>query len=75
MKNKEKRYSKHFYTKKSIDMAVKDYTKIATINVSDVGEYYVCLFSNCKTSPEITINEFDNYLIEILSLGRTKEET
>ena len=67
MKNNEQLYSKAFYTKKVIIDAVNDYKKIARIKLFEDDEHYRCEFCNCVVAIQVVINEFNNYLIELMN--------
>ena len=67
MKNDIQRFSKAFYSSESIKRAIKDYKRIATITCSEEERYYVCRFSNCVIDTQKVINEFNNYLIELMN--------
>lgn len=67
VKNDRKLFDKAFYTKKVLDKAILDYRQIASIKISDKDKYWECAFESNKMPIEIIINEFDNYLIELLN--------
>lgn len=68
MKSKTLAYSKEFYSKSILDKAIIDYSKIARIvlNNND-SEHYSCEFSKCVVDIDKVINEFNNYLIELMN--------
>lgn len=67
MKNNEQVYSKAFYSKEVILTAINDYKKIAKIKLFDCDEHYKCEFKKCVIGSEIVVNEFNNYLIELMN--------
>ena len=38
------------------------------------GEYYVCTFPNCITDSQRIVNEFNNYLIELMNARGDRAE-
>lgn len=67
MKNNEQTYSKAFYSKIVLAAAIKDYKKIAKIKLSEDAEYFKCEFSKCAAATQLVIDEFGNYLIELMN--------
>lgn len=67
MKSNEQYYSKSFYSKEVLNQAIIDYKKIAKIKLLEDGEHYKCEFRRCAVDAQLVINEFDNYLIELLN--------
>ena len=47
--------------------AIEDYKRIAAIELVDNGNHYLCVFQNCVVDSKRVINEFDNYLIELMN--------
>ena len=67
MKDNRQIYCKEVYPVSIIREAIKDYERIATIEVSDDGKNYCCTFKHCAVDTARVIREFDNYLIELLN--------
>lgn len=67
MRSNEQAYTKTFYPKEVLDQAIADYKKIAKIKLLEDGEYFKCEFFQCAVDTQLVINEFNNYLIELLS--------
>lgn len=55
--------SKDIYPADIISCCIEQYRSVCCIDVSDVDNYRVCSFSNCRYDPAETIGEFENYLI------------
>ena len=60
-------YHKALYPFPVLLAAIEDYRRIATVSLSDEGDYFQCVFTNCVVDPERVICEFDNYLIELIN--------
>ena len=67
MKSNEQVYTKIFYSKEVLNQAIDDYRRIAKIKLLDDGGHYKCKFSQCSVDTQLVINEFNNYLIELLN--------
>lgn len=67
MRSNEQVYTKTFYPKEVLDQAIADYKKIAKIKLLEDGKYFNCAFSQCAVDTQLVINEFNNYLIELLN--------
>lgn len=67
MRNNEQVYTKTFYRKEVLNQAIDDYKKIAKIKLLEDNEYYKCEFFRCAVNTQLVINEFNNYLIELLN--------
>ncbi len=57
--------NKELYFLSNISKAIDDYKNLATINLIQDQKYYILDFMNCKFDSLITINEFENYLIDM----------
>ena len=67
MKSNTQFYHKILYPLPILLTAIEDYKRIADISLSNEGDYFLCVFSNCVVAPERVICEFHNYLIELLN--------
>ena len=67
MRSNEQVYTKAFYSKEVLNQAIDDYKKIAKIKLLEDGECYKCEFFRCAVDTQLVINEFNNYLIELLN--------
>ncbi len=74
MKSNKERFAKAFYSHDAISGAIKDYSKLASISCVEEGEYYVCTFPNCITDSQRIVNEFNNYLIELMNARGDRAE-
>lgn len=67
MRSNEQIYTKNFYSREVLNQAIDDYKRIAVIELLEDGQYYHCAFSQCAVDTQLVINEFNNYLIELLN--------
>ena len=67
MRSNEQVYTKTFYSKEVLNQAIDDYKKIAKIKLLEDGDHYKCEFFRCAVDTQLVINEFNNYLIELLN--------
>ena len=74
MKTKVQRYTKLFYPEKVIHRAIIDYRRIADISFSEDDGYNMCTFSHCIVDPTRVMQEFGNYLIELINSGGVDTE-
>ena len=55
--------SKEFYTKNIIEKVIKDYSEICNVRLIEEEKYYNCIFIDTIMDAEITMKEFEDYLI------------
>lgn len=67
MRSNEQVYTKTFYPKEVLNQATNDYKKIAKIKLLEDDNYFKCEFFRCAVDTQLVINEFNNYLIELLN--------
>ena len=67
MKEKLK-LNKNIYSYDDIIDSVDEYKSVANIKVSDDGEYFICIFENCRYDAWETLNEFENYVIRLSNI-------
>lgn len=67
MKTETQSYSKAIYSRPAIVSAIQDYRKIARISLKENETHYVCEFTKCIVDAQRVMNEFNNYLIELLN--------
>lgn len=61
--------SKLLYEEEYIRKAIFDYQNLTTISLSDENTHFVCTFENCKYTVDLTIREFENYVIDLCAKG------
>jgi hypothetical protein len=71
----EKSYHNNLYPLEIINVAVSAYSRIAEISLEQCGDYTLCRFSRCVVSSALVVNEFDNYLIELMNSNRRYDYT
>jgi|GEM_PF-6433479 len=67
MSNDEKSYDKRIYPRQTLENAVFAYKGIANIRINEERDSYKCVFGKSSIDTKTVINEFDNYLIELLN--------
>ncbi len=55
--------TKKIYCLEKIKQAIDDYKNIAVIELKENHDYYYCDFKETYYALDLTINEFENYLI------------
>lgn len=55
--------NKELYARKIIEEVIKVYSEICTVHLIDNEEYYDCRFLDTVMDKEITMKEFEDYLI------------
>ena len=63
---KTKRFDLEIYPLDLLRQAAHDYSKIAKIVIVPSKKFALCHFSRCKTDEQLTVNEFGNYVIELI---------
>ena len=59
--------NKDIYDLTAIKSAMANYAALAHIKVEDASDYYLCRFSHCKYDSTRTIQEFCNYVIDLMN--------
>jgi hypothetical protein len=57
------RLNSRIYSLSNIQNAINAYSGLCSVDFSIDGDYFICVFSECLYSIDLTINEFENYLI------------
>lgn len=65
--NKKISLSKQIYPAQMVARAIADYVALATIETYEEKERIICCFSQCRYDEELTVNEFLNYLVDLLN--------
>ena len=66
--------NKMIYSKDDIIYTIRKYKNISEISISENTKYYICEFTKCKYYLDITIGEFENYLINLLNASGLKND-
>ena len=66
--------SKEIFMKRMIEKAINDYSSLTCISVVEETKYWVLYFQKCRYGPELTMKEFENYLIGIEATVRVSHE-
>ena len=61
----ELKLSKEIYNYSLVKTAAKEFADISNILVSNEENYVKCIFSKCVYDDEITLKEFENYVIDL----------
>ena len=67
MDRNDKTYDKNIYPRFVLESAISAYKSIASIKIKEKDGAFMCSFGKSKADTQIVINEFDNYLIELLN--------
>lgn len=67
MKMNELKLSKDIFEVNAIENAILQYKDICIISKNENSDYYTLIFSDCVYSVEETINEFENYVIDLMN--------
>lgn len=62
---KEIRLNKQLYILEDIDETIKAFSDIGKFSFSEQDHYYLCCLKSSIYDDEETINEFENYLIDL----------
>ncbi|MBR0406276.1 MAG: HxsD-like protein [Eggerthellaceae bacterium] len=60
---------KEIYQKSFVEKAILAYASIARIDVTTKGDYILCAFRQCTYDENLTVKEFENYLIDLTNNG------
>lgn len=60
---------KLLYEEEYIKKAIIDYQNLTAIYLSEENTHFVCTFENCKYNVDLTIREFENYVIGLCAKG------
>ena len=66
---KIRKYDLAIYALSIIRQGAKDYSHIAKVVVAPDKKQATCYFIWCKTDEERTVDEFSNYLIDLIGAG------
>jgi hypothetical protein len=59
--------SKAIYSEKAIVETIRAFSHLAEIELSVSDDYYICRFSHCRYERTLTMDEFGNYLIDLMN--------
>lgn len=57
--------NKELYKKNTLERAALDYASLASILINEDDRYWELVFSDCLVSCKRTMNEFENYVIDL----------
>lgn len=57
------------YSETALLKAIADYKEICTIRFNKADGYMICKFSDCRYELSVTINEFSNYVIDLMNMN------
>ncbi|PHU34234.1 HxsD-like protein [Pseudobutyrivibrio ruminis] len=63
------RLNNNIYTEKNIEKAISAYSQLANISYKPEDDGIICEFNGCVNPLDITIMEFENYLIALTQRG------
>ena len=67
-------FSKEIYKEGPIEMAVEAYSGIARITIIEDPYYWNITFENCVYDEQLTVHEFENYLLGVEATIRRKDD-
>jgi hypothetical protein len=59
--------NKEIYTPLNIQSVIEVFGSLCKVNISEDGNYWIVIFSECKYDKTRTIKEFENYLIDYMN--------
>ncbi len=59
--------NKDIYDKAVILSAIQQYHELALIRVQEKRNHWECTFSDCKYDIQVTMKEFENYVINMIN--------
>ena len=59
--------NKGIYSEKAITETIRAFSHLAEIELNDSDDYYICRFRQCRYESTLTMDEFGNYLIDLLN--------
>lgn len=66
--NEINKFTKEFYTRNTIDLAIIAYYEIARFNVTEDNDYYYCDVISSKLDPDLVLKEFSNYVLGTMKI-------
>lgn len=66
--NEINKFTKEFYDRKTIELAVKAYSEIAQFKITEDNDYYYCDVLSYKYDPDLVLNEFSNYVLGTMKI-------
>lgn len=61
--------SSEIFSLKAVREAVQAYSALAHIEILSKPDGWLLSFTNCRYDPQLTIREFTNYLINLVSIS------
>ena len=59
--------TKDLYHIVPINEAISSFRNICEVSLSENTKYYICSFDRCSYNPDITTQEFENYVIDLMN--------
>ena len=59
------RLSREIYSEKILQQGICDYQGLAQITYLTDDDHYIVTFADCQYATDVTIHEFEDYLIEL----------
>ena len=61
------RLSNEIYSERAIKETIRSFSKLAEIKYSKSENYFICEFKKCVYDTQLTMDEFSNYLIDLMN--------
>ncbi len=72
MANNELKLCGDIYKLDAVNYAAEKYSDISEVSINTDENYYVCRFNNCTYDLHITMQEFENFVIQV---SNSREQT
>ncbi len=62
-----RKFDADIYSKKAIEQSIIDFNELCRIETETNNNYIICRFFDCKYDIKTTIDEFSNYVIDLMN--------
>lgn len=68
-----KKFDLDIYPMEQLQRAAKEYSSLANVKIFRAGTFANCLFTHCKYDQQLTVDEFCNYVIDLIGSRGCKD--
>ena len=68
-----KKFDLDIYPMEQLQRAAKEYSSLANVKIFRAGTFANCLFMQCKYDQQLTVDEFCNYVIDLIGSRGCKD--